>query len=187
MDRNLVHNPSGQGHTSETMATTNAQPDNDEFLLTEPTWQPPSLASSWVVASVNVNGLPMHAGIADKIKRIMSHLQLDVLALQETKRGKRHMEQLSGQLTFAGWHLLHSCKTDEDTTVQKGVAVVLLTCAKKHLLGSDHIGMPERAEEGQAGTGLRVRLAYANGMQLHIITFYSPLGQTNAATREQAH
>ncbi|KAJ1814967.1 hypothetical protein LPJ60_005873, partial [Coemansia sp. RSA 2675] len=201
--------PSGPDHIARSGATTDddrqhqdsnniySNPDlaflgtleADSFIRTEPAWEDHRHDSNWAVASVNVNSLPPHATSAEEIGRIMTHLRLDVLAIQETKKHSPDMEKLRKQLAFNGWQMYFTSVAD-NMQAQKGVAVVLSMRASLHYLGHDTIATTyaltpeERATQAQSGTGLRVRLAYARAAQLHIVALYVPPGRSNNATRE---
>ncbi|KAJ2114997.1 hypothetical protein IW146_002647 [Coemansia sp. RSA 922] len=76
--------------------------ESDLFIRTEPVWEDHRHDSNWAVASVNVNSLPPHATSAEDIVHIMTHLRLDILAIQETKKYSSDMEKLCKHLAFNG-------------------------------------------------------------------------------------
>ncbi|KAJ2081467.1 hypothetical protein GGI09_007614, partial [Coemansia sp. S100] len=188
MDNARQHRNSNNIYSNPDLASLGTL-ESDLFIRTEPVWEDHRHDSNWAVASVNVNSLPPHATSAEEIVRIMTHLQLDVLAIQETKKYSSDMEKLCKHLAFNGWQMYFT-STADNRQAQKGVAVVLSLRASLHYLGHDTIATTyaltpeERATQAQAGTGLRVRLAYARAAQLHIVALYVPPGSSNNAVRE---
>ncbi|KAJ2257877.1 hypothetical protein GGI13_000782 [Coemansia sp. RSA 455] len=154
----------------------------DLFLRTELQWNPRKREEHWAVVTVNVNGMPLQAVAVEEIEWLMEHLQLDVLALQETHMQAKDAEALAQAMSFKGWRAAFSCAPDT-IHAQKGVAVILSARAAQHLMGYDVIWQEAprrqqreemRVEPVQIGTGLWVRLAYARETQLHIIILYTP-------------
>ncbi|KAJ2709606.1 hypothetical protein H4R19_004165, partial [Coemansia spiralis] len=151
----------------------------------EPAWRERGeQGRSLALATVNANGLP-HEIAAAEIGNILAGLELDILAIQETKLLEGSAAQLRKSLAAAGWFARFSSAAVDERHRQKGVAVAMARPLANHFLTAEEVRVDGPGEQPPTGTGLRLELRFRRRQALQIIAVYVPPGQENREVRDR--